>query len=620
MFIPYKFTLNRNENNVYTLIIACRSSDNVRKVFNLEVYPLSYLEVSKSIGEIDDIIKILKSLLNTNYIHYNEKIDRYIVKGITNVDDNIKSLFKSAVYTPLSSSFILSNLQRKFFDEIDETGNWTGAKSSSSKHITILWSINGYNRGELGENGGIESINPENTEITSIIFKKSTDKDIQLWSTVPSMTHTQYFNNENDMINSFFKVLSECDINITYGGKKYEWHFLLSKLSNVKYQTYNTYDAVLGNITYKYLNEPTMDHIDLEDFSALLYPYLIDHKFSTITKNLLQDSSVDLENMKISIIADKNGNSSSFQKDKLVNFSKHLLKNMFLLEQVYTKYLPIFTNLIWLSGCNWGELTNPEIFRSIIAYINPLLSMNNLINRLPEEDIQRGVYESPILVPIGQILYHSLLTSKDKDTAYLGERLKSISEYSWIIKNIYNLEGIKPAPLNFNEHIFGFKSNCLFSKTKMSDVTNIENMSKIVVISSDSWVGITSEKSGVVSFTYKGLSEVCQHPFLAVKSCIELYLLTLISNNKIDKKIAIQATSLTKENTYINKKITKFNLTEYKYLLNDLQILQIENKKIESININIYYAKDNKYTTDYNNIYLPKYLEHLEKIMKTIPE
>jgi hypothetical protein len=622
MFIPYKYTLNREQKNTHTLTIACRNAELIRKVFTIEVQPLSYLEVSKSIGEVDDIIKLLKSILNTDQIIYDENLRRYIVKGMIGVDDNIKYLFKSVISTPLKSSFMLQTLQRKYFDALNDNGQWTGIKSLSSNHITIFWSITTYDSSQISENGGYESNNYDNNEIITITFKKMSDKEeVQVWSTIPSMNSTKYFNNEDDMIRAFYKILTECDINITYGGKCFEWHYLLSKLSSVKSETFYKYDSILGNISYKYLNEPTIDHIDLSEIASLMYPHLVDYKFETIVKNLLEESCFEMEDMKFNIKADKEGTSTIFQKEKLKSYTANLIKNMVNLESIYIQFLPIITSLVYFSGCNWGEISDPDIFRSILGYINPLIANNTLINRLPEEYITRGIYDMPFIVPIGNLLNRSLVTSTDKKTVALGDKLIPLASLTWIMKNIYNLEGISPAKLPEDPtNIFGFRDNCFFTKSKLTDTLAIENMSKIIVISSDSWIGVTCDKNGKILFTYKGLAEACQHPFLAVKLCVELYLLTLTKGSKLDKKVAVQATNFLKETTVINKKVTKSNLSEYHYLLNDLQIESIKNKKIDFINLKVYYAKDNKYTTDYNHIDVNRYTDHLEKIMKTIPE
>ena len=620
MFIPYKYSLYKGEKNIHTLKIACRNSQLERRVFDIEVEPLSYIEVSTSIGDIEDNIKLLKSLLNTEYVSYNINFNRYVVKGMIGVDDNIKNLFKSTVTTPLLPSFMLQTLDRKYFDQIDNNGKWTGIKADSSNHITILWSITTYDTNQMSENGGHESNNCDNTEVITITFKKISDKEVQIWSTVPSINSSRYFNKEDDMLKAFFAILCECDINITYGGKQYEWNYLLSKLSHIKSEICYKYDSILGNISYRELNEPTIDHIDLIEIINLMYPHLSDYKFETIAKNLLGENYPELENMTMYIKADKEGNSSIFQKEKLKNYSDRLHKNLNNLEAIYHNFLPIITNLVYLSGCNWGSVSKVDTFRSILGYINPIIVNNNLINKLPEEYLTRGIYDTSYLTPISSIIHNSLINSKDKSTQLIGEKLVPLSGLTWIMKSIYNLEGLLPLKIQEYNNVFGFQDDCFFSRSLLPDIKTIEHMNKMLVISNDSWIGITAYQDNKITFIYKGLSEACQHPFLAVKQCIELYLLTLTTKTKIDKKVAIQATSLLKETAVIAKKVTKSNLSQFDYLLNDSQISSIKNKKIDFINLKVYYSKDNKYTVDYNNIHIPTYKEHLEKIMKTIPE
>lgn len=398
MLTPYKYTLNK-ENS--TLIVACRSDIGERVIHTYEVQPRILLDVSSTLGSTEDIIENLKNALNTDNIVYDENLRRYIVSGsIEGVEDDISSYFKSIVAIPLNTSSAIQGFGRRFFDQIENDGTFTNKRVETTNFNTIFWNI----KVEIPLSGGSPSpyINP----ITIITFiRPHIDKEVQIWSIFPSLGG-RYYKKEGEMLWAFYDMIKECDIDVTFNGIKFDWDYLISRLGITDNVTIKDKNTNLGMINYKELQLTTLDHIDLYSISQLVYPYFTRHDLDTVSRNIINKSKIDLDinEMKSLTNSEMNGTSTIEQKTRLLILKQYLIVDIQLLMDLYEHFAPILTNLSFMSGYNLGDITNEDLYRGIMSYINSLIAYNQLTNITPKEFLTAGVYKNCFSVAFGPLL------------------------------------------------------------------------------------------------------------------------------------------------------------------------------------------------------------------------
>jgi hypothetical protein len=141
-----------------------------------------------------------------------------------------------------------------------------------------------------------------------------------------------------------------------------------------------------------------------------------------------------------------------------------------------------------------------------------------------------------------------------------------------------------------------------------------------IVIGTGNWIGINKVDDSQFTYTYKGVADICRHPFSAVKLCIELYLSFIIDNVTIQIQQVVKNTNLTHETMVMKRYVTLQNIDTYKNLLTSEQISVIENKETTFIPLNIYYDKNKKLTINPYDADIETYRNELTRIMKTLPE
>lgn len=619
MLTPYKYTLDSERN---MLTVACRSENHERVLHTYQVQPQIFIEMDPAAGTVEEIIQILKDTLNTVNVEYNKALNRYVVIGnIEGIEEDLDSFF-TITRIPMTISTALQSLNRKFYDQIEPNGAFSSKRAGGTNFHTIFWDL----EVEIPFHGGFPS--PEINPITIITFiRPNYEREVQIWTILPNVIENysggKFFEKEDVMLWTFYNMLLESDVDVTFNGKQFDWNYLLTRL-NIKDDVYDKSEWVpsLGKkIHYKELVIQTLDHLDLYPVARYIYPEFTRHNLDTIAHNILGKgkTGLEIEEMRILTSAELNRTTTSEQKLRLSLLRNYALRDTQILVDLYMHFAPMLTYLAFLSGYNIGNIAQDNIFRGIMGYINPLIAYNDLNGTMPKEFLVSGIHKDVFVVSSGGLLLQGLISSDDEVTRTVGFAVSSIVQYTWIMKNIYQLEGLKPKNNEYT-NIVGFKDGLAYFTQIPQEVTPVKKWSLFIVIGASSWIGV-DVKEDIKEYTYKGMSYLCKHPFPAVRICVETYITSALdSQGAYKKSTAVTVTPLNKENMGILKKVTNENIELYRYLLTPSQTAALEERTSPYVPIITYYTRDKGILSlDPTEANIPTYRAELTKIMKTLP-
>ncbi len=612
MFVPYKYTI---DNQSSTLTVATRSENNERKLFKYQIESRIIYEVSGSIGSIGEILDILRNILNTNNIHFDENINKFISYGKLEIPNDIKHFFKSIVSVPLKTSSALQCLGRRFFEKINDDGSTNNERASSTTYKYIVWNIE------------IEipptSSNPSSIRnpITIINFVTSDKEAINTWSILSSVEGVLY-DNEKIMLESFYNLILEYDVDVTFSRKV--WDYYLSRLGLTKNVNIKEYWDIFGYTSYKEYNIITLEHIYLSELSDFIHSDLSDHSFVALSKELLDKNVIELdhEEMRILTFADINKSTNRDQKLKWKSIKGYMSVNIDILHKLYLYFAPMITMLSFSSGCNFSELSNVNLYKDILGYINPSIVDNDIIPIIPKKYLRKGIYTNVYVIPIGPYLQSNLMSASHKLTREIGFSLSNLTKYDWIIEKIFQLDGLVPNDCKdfFSQTSeIGIYDGLLYTIEPINDARITKRWTMFIVIGTGNWIGVNKIDDQKFIYSYKGIADICRHPFSAVKLCIELYLSFIIDNVSINIHQVVKNTNLTHETMVMKKYVTIENIESYKNLLTTEQINCLEKLESTYIPLNVYYDRNRKLTINPYESDIETYRNELTRIMKTLP-
>jgi hypothetical protein len=572
--IPYRYKLKGDK-----LWVACRSvgEDSVRVKGYFPAEEKTYVDIPQSYGSNEVIINMLKRLLHTDRVNFDHRSERYVVRGNFTTSHN----FRSVIKCPLSTHSLLQDLGKKFFDyvEIDSQGKATfSERKRDVTSFTVCCWLPTYS---------------ETGEIMSIAYQRLCKDELPLGLSLVEVSGHQVFNSREEMFSHFIEIIKESDVNVTYDEVKIP-HF------------------------YEMLDDILNETVILNNLVGKFYPHLSSSTFDKVIKELVGRD--------VNLCEALGENSTPHHRSQRMEcISSESFNSLLSFIDLYMKLSPDILNISLMSGHNMSDILSDTVFRGVVGYYSPLLSLSLQVNKRlhpcsVESCVRKGVY----LYGMGQMYHYSLITSSDEATRNIAASLISLKNYWWLMKDIYLLELLEPSLLPDFGSVIGIYEGVMYSTQKIhEDFEPLTKYDLFVSLHTGSFISVSMEKDPfdersplVRKFNYVGISPLCSHTFSAIKYCVELHLSCLMMDSRMECSVAVQIISLTAENTSMTVKVTPGNVNSHSHFLT--QQNRVEFERDGEVDINLWYKRDGSLTTDKTLLSESYYKVILEEVMKRL--
>lgn len=519
-YTPYRYTLHEPDDpmNGYRLVVMARSDTKIRRQFSFPVYPLLAVQLE----EPKQTLQEMKESLGTSHVTYDRRANLFIVRADTKID---RKDFNEVTPIPLTVSTALWNLDHDFFGRLNDKGFRLSTYADERPFISIVWCFQTTADGNIGW----------------ISYYRSDEETPRLLTSVGSPTRS-----ERDIISAFLAVMAEVDID---AGTPEDWSVLLRRARIVQAVLPTDAHIVCRN-SHLALDIPTLEHIDMLALGQRLFPHFSFHDLNELY----------VERFEVGFFNDPGP----------IEEWMHMTVSRY--RKLYDEIIPQVYNLAALSRCNLGDLTRDDLYKDILRPYSYELSVSPVLTGLiPSHFTSIGKFHRVFGYRLGRYLHHLLHLSSDATTHDLATWSDHIKEYGWIMRPIYCLEGLRPAP--FGGDFVAFHNDVLYTSENLHYLKPEVKWSLLVCPIPGELIRVTLTSEKEVLFSYQGNSVFCLHPYAAIRSAVQLYLTCYTSGgSKLKPEVVATTVPLDGESTAITRTVTYRNLDQYMGWLSDSEL------------------------------------------------
>lgn len=573
-----------------TLICYTRSlSTNERKIFNFRCLDIIIIDTSEALETLSDVYST-SQVTHLSSTFYKVICERELTESAR--PDMVRSLY----VVPVSIYSMLHATNMSYNQVFDDQGmailpsilpsskeGKMGKMNIISPRKTIVWDLEVI----IPQHEGFPTSKVDPVIMASFC-SSDYEKKVHIYTTINKKyianiedISVTIFDTELQLCEALLEKICEHDLDIEYNGKQFDWPYLINRLLLLRSSKLLQLGSVdgsvvdignfLGQVFVMTFNGPS-DHVDMLPFMRAAYGYFSNHKLDTVTTNLLNQGKTGFSISTIRHITNRLASNPEPTQELIELVSslvKYSAKDAEITQNLWNNVKPVYEYLVEKTNISYSQVGTGEEAMAILLMNNPelLREATKSVKRIPSPYMTPGRYTNVNMFTTANLFTESMLQSEDALTKKYGAMLQDHFMHTWIVNLIFQHPQLKPKPIKVDQAI-GFSPGYIYLHNDISG-TPLNTYPSFVVISTGSW--IIKNKS----FSYHGLSGATRHPFKAVRTSIEKYIL----EGKKDTSIGGI------DDVIMTAKVTSLNLDKYRAFLNESQVSALHNSDTPWIKI-----------------------------------
>lgn len=696
-YVPYKNSVLPGRGKLLTF--ARSLCGKVRRIFQREIKSWCYIKLPDADSDPGRTASLLKEELSTDGVTYDETFRAFRVEPSEAVTKRVREIAQEIIPASFTTYSILSSLGRRFFSQIDENGEWMEMPSEDEVSMadltdsaraairTVIWTAISGNIVAFVESrpAHCEAWRDQTVHIWTTHRSLAQNKALAASAASSILRSAPYprrdaGSSEDDPVDDDDYGLSQpsFEIRVRHFETPDELTAEISRHVEKNYDIAVHYgdecasaNPVMDALTkLKSLEGESaiVDVFDLREYIENVYTDMPSHSFRSVASeiSLVDQTQIDggaagesppqnprssedaitVGAMSVFTAADEerlDAFITRFGFDKLMHTEEnaiYILQNVaaraFLVGRLFSVLSKAIFDLMYLSGCNMSTLTKRDhTSRGVVSFIDSMAACAQIVDTLPHDYMEPGVHSRTYVTPFSSMLIAGMMESEDPTTAVIGNMIQPLRGYGWLVREIFSLRSLKPAPPLDIPGSFGLFRGMVYSTEPIDGHNADRQWSSILYVGLGSWIGITIDASAPagldgspsdmagISFGYFGIEDVCRHPFDAVRIAVETYLSLRIRSNSNASPRTVVASMVTgkvlnDENTAVRRRITAANLHVYASLVpeHDRRLIASGEK---TVTMNLWYQEDGKsFTTTPMRLDKRVYIGILEDILTRV--